>query len=314
LLQIVAIGRDGSRYTSYMFQKPKNDQLRPLPTPRQSGPPPVRPGAFTTLTTLPPKQNLSRAPVPSQAPEGIPIRRKVIIGLVIALVILTGVFIASRLLGSDKEQPTSAATSTQQASFNKSRYPTDQAGSLWWVVNKSRPVGNSYVPDDLVVPSIPIRSGAGADERQVSQKVAGPLEQMVAAAKQSGIQLLLASGYRSYGLQQSVYAQNVKQLGQTEADKVSAKPGTSEHQTGLSFDIGAVNRKCEIETCFAETPEGQWVAQHAHEYGFIIRYAEGKQDVTGYNFEPWHLRYVGTELAAELKKQNIQTLEEFFGP
>jgi len=199
-----------------------------------------------------------------------------------------------------------------EAGFNKSRYSTDQPGSIWWVVNKNRPLPGGYAPPDLVVPNVPIRGNAGADERKVSKQITGPLEQMVAAAKAGGVNLLLASGYRSYNLQVSVYNQNVKQLGQAEADKVSARPGTSEHQTGLSLDIGAASRKCEIEACFATMAEGQWIAAHAHEYGFIIRYPDGKYAVTGYNYEPWHIRYVGPDLAAELKRTSIPTLEEFF--
>ncbi|HTE57451.1 MAG TPA: M15 family metallopeptidase [Verrucomicrobiae bacterium] len=240
-----------------------------------------------------------------------PSKKKLIIVLIIVALIIAGlVAIGKRVKTAEdtKESPTNA----QQSGFNKSQHSLDQAGSIWWVVNKSRPVGNSYAPDDLVIPDIPIRSGAGTDERRVSQKIAVPLQQLVAAAKQNGVNLLLASGYRSYDLQQTVYAQNVKQLGQAEADKVSAKPGTSEHQTGLSLDIGATNRKCEIDICFADTPEGQWVAQHAHEYGFTIRYLQSKENKTGYSYEPWHLRYVGPELAAELKKTG-QTMEEFFG-
>lgn len=240
-----------------------------------------------------------------------PSKKKLVIVLAIIALVVTGlVVIGKRVKTAEDIKENTAAP--QQAGFDKSQHPLDQAGSIWWIVNKSRSVGSAYAPDDLVIPNIPIRSGAGTDERRVSQKIAGPLEQLVAAAKQNGVNLLLASGYRSYGLQQTVYAQNVKQLGQAEADKVSARPGTSEHQTGLSLDIGASNRKCEIEVCFANTPEGQWIAQHAHEYGFIIRYLQGKEDKTGYSYEPWHLRYVGTELAAELKKTG-QTMEEFFG-
>ncbi len=229
--------------------------------------------------------------------------------LVIGFCLIAGVLVIRQQRSNAPEMP---APSQTEAGFDKSQHAIDQPGSLWWIVNKQRPLPKGYAPGDLATPDIPIRPNAGSDERQVSKKIIADLEAMVAAAEQAGLNLLLASGYRSYDLQVSVYNQNVRQLGQEGADKVSARPGTSEHQTGLAFDIGAGNRVCEIEACFAALPAGKWIAAHAHEYGFIIRYPEGKQPVTGYEYEPWHLRYVGRALAAELKRTGAQTLEEFF--
>jgi D-alanyl-D-alanine carboxypeptidase len=197
--------------------------------------------------------------------------------------------------------------------FNKSLYPTNDPGSIWWVVDKHRPLPPGYEPSDLTIPNIPVRpTKTSLVERRVSQKIIPDLEAMVAAAAHDGARLQLASGYRSYALQVSMYKQNIKRFGQTEADNVSAKPGTSEHQTGFALDIGAMSRECEVQACFAGTPEGKWLAEHAYEYGFIIRYPEGKRAATGYDFEPWHLRYVGRDLAAELHLTG-QTPEEFFG-
>ncbi len=134
---------------------------------------------------------------------------------------------------------------------------------------------------------------------------------MFAAAAKDGNQLLLASGYRSEGLQRTLYNGYVQKEGQAAADRSSAKPGTSEHQTGLAADVGAASRKCEIEVCFGDMPEGEWLANHASHYGFIIRYPQGKEAVTGYEYEPWHIRYVGVALATELLPTQ-QTMEEFF--
>lgn len=124
---------------------------------------------------------------------------------------------------------------------------------------------------------------------------------------------MLSSGYRSYNYQTSLYSNYVKNEGQTAADTQSARPGHSEHQTGLAADIEPASRNCEVDQCFATTPEGKWLAANAYTYGFIIRYPADKVDVTGYEYEPWHIRYIGAPLATELHNQGIETLEEFFG-
>ena len=206
------------------------------------------------------------------------------------------------------------ADNTGARSFNKQQYPIDEPGSIWWIVNKVRPLSPAtYSPTDLVIPNVPLRSAAGDSEMRLRKEAAAALEALVAAAKQEQISLLLASGYRSYQLQVAVYNANVQKYGQAGADKQSARPGTSEHQTGLAADIGAASRKCEIEQCFGDLPEGKWLAANAYKYGYIMRYPENKEAATGYEYEPWHYRYVGKGLAAELHAQNSVTLEEFFG-
>lgn len=198
--------------------------------------------------------------------------------------------------------------------FNKQLYAIDKAGSLWWIVNKTRPLEPAaYAPDDLVVPGVPLRNNAGNNETLLRKEAALSLEKMTAAAKQDGLLIMLASGYRSYQLQVSVYNANVQKYGQAGADKQSARPGTSEHQTGLAADLGSTTRQCEIEQCFGNMPEGKWLMANAYKFGFLLRYPDGKQSVTGYENEPWHYRYVGFELATELNKQSVKTLEEFFG-
>ena len=114
----------------------------------------------------------------------------------------------------------------------------------------------------------------------------------------------------SCNTQDSVYKKEVATYGQAKADTQSAKPGYSEHQTGLAIDVGGGG--CGIEDCFGETAEGKWLASNAYSYGFIIRYQAGKESITGYRAEPWHIRYVGTELSVEMNNTGIQTLEEFF--
>lgn len=126
------------------------------------------------------------------------------------------------------------------------------------------------------------------------------------AQKNSGIYLNIVSGYRSYSYQKKLYENYVKRDGRKLADTYSARPGHSEHQTGLAFDI---NRASDS---FAQTPAAGWLAKHCYEYGFIIRYPKDKVHITGFQYEPWHIRYVGKELAKYLYENNL-CLEEYFG-
>ena len=132
------------------------------------------------------------------------------------------------------------------------------------------------------------------------------LQELQAAALLEDYQIPLLSGYRSYDYQVNLYQSYVEVDGTEAADRYSARPGYSEHQTGLCFDVG------EISYAYGETQEGQWLAQHCAEYGFIIRYPEGKEHITGYTYEPWHIRYVGKEAATFIMNENI-TLEEYLG-
>ncbi len=244
-------------------------------------------------------------------------RKKAFYGLVTFISLMLTVWLT--LYKPDNKATAPSAKSTTQttadttSTFNKQLYSIDQPGSIWWIVNKVRPVNPAtYAPDDLVVPAVPLRVSAGDGEMRLRKEAATALEKLVQAATQDKINLMLASGYRSYQLQVAVYNANVQKYGQAGADKQSARPGTSEHQTGLAADMEPVSRQCETEQCFGDLPEGQWLAANAYKYGFVIHYQENKDAVTGYEYEPWHIRYVGTDLSTELHNQNNLTLEEFF--
>ena len=197
--------------------------------------------------------------------------------------------------------------------FNKKQYSLTDPTSIWVIVNKQHPLNpKDYAPSDLVVPNVPLRV-PGNESMEVRQVTATALEAMFAAAKTQGINLMLSSGYRSYVYQVNLYNGYVQSQGQAAADTESARPGYSEHQTGLAADLEPVSRNCEVEQCFAATPEGEWLVANAYKYGFIIRYTADKVPVTGYEYEPWHVRYVGTALSNEMHKDGIETLEEFFG-
>lgn len=233
-----------------------------------------------------------------------------LVGLCLALFVFTHRASAPTSTG---QPATPITSSTNQTSFNKQLHRIDSPDSIWWIVSKVRPLSPiDYAPADLVVPNIPLRVAAGNSEMRLRKEAAEALEEMVNAAKLTDVYLKLTSGYRSYQLQVSVYNGYVQQYGQAGADKQSARPGTSEHQTGMAADIEPATGACRLEICLADLREGEWMAAHAHEYGFVVRYPAGKEAVTGYQFEPWHIRYVGKDLAAEMHKQNIPTLEEFF--
>lgn len=195
---------------------------------------------------------------------------------------------------------------------NQLEYSIDDEDSLWVVVNKERPIPLSYAPSNIRLVDVTTKDGKSEMERSMRDEAATALELMFAKAATENIDLMLGSGYRDADLQAFYYNNYVATYGQAEADKFSAKPGTSEHQTGLVGDVAPASNNCYLQECFRDTPEGTWVAEHAHEFGFIVRYPKGKEDITGYQYEPWHLRYLGVDLATELYTSS-QTMEEYFG-
>ena len=166
--------------------------------------------------------------------------------------------------------------------------------------------GVTYIDDVLIANktySLPSDYGNG-----LTSTTQNAFDKMNADAKSLGLNLWIASGYRSYSKQKTLYNNYVASDGKEAADTYSARPGYSEHQTGLAFDLNSV------EDSFANTDEGKWVKDNCYRYGLIIRYPKGKNKITGYIYEPWHLRYVGVELATKLYNNGDWiTLEEYFG-
>ena len=181
---------------------------------------------------------------------------------------------------------------------------------IWKIVNKSRAFANPrYQPSDLRLVSVPTLPGRSQDERSLRAVLMPDLEKLVAAAGNAGVTIYVGSGYRSYATQASLFASNVRQHGEAKANRFSSRPGHSEHQSGLAVDFGGIDRACWVEDCFEQTTASKWLAGHAHEYGFILRYPKGKEKITGYQYEPWHFRYVGRELAGALQQSGL-TMEE----
>ncbi|PKL31463.1 D-alanyl-D-alanine carboxypeptidase [Candidatus Saccharibacteria bacterium HGW-Saccharibacteria-1] len=207
------------------------------------------------------------------------------------------------------KQSTPEVTKTEPktitTAFDKSKYSTTDPSSIWIVANKQHQLNPAqFAPSDLVT----------YGNATISSKAIDDLRAMTQAASSASVTLTAVSSYRSYSTQNTLYNNYVASNGQVAADTFSARPGYSEHQTGLAIDFGSIgNSGCNFDDCFATTAEGSWLAAHAYEYGFLLRYTTDKQSITGYKNEPWHYRYIGRELAAEMKKQSIITLEEFFG-
>ena len=156
------------------------------------------------------------------------------------------------------------------------------------IANKTYPLPASYDPGDLL------------------PEVYEAFYKLQAGAREDGLSIYISSGYRDYNLQKSLYERYCARDGQAAADRYSARPGHSEHQSGLGLDVN------EISDRFIGTPEAIWLSEHSHEYGFIIRYMQGKEDITGSKYEPWHLRYLGEDLAKDVYESGL-CLEEYLG-
>lgn len=177
------------------------------------------------------------------------------------------------------------------------------------VVNKTQSISSDFIPQNLVVPNVKFSFSGFHEKKQMEAGAAKALELMFNGAKKEGIILTAVSGYRSYDRQVTLYNNYVARDGKVKADTYSARPGTSEHQTGLTMDLSSASNGYNLTTSFGTTKEGIWLKDHAHQYGFIIRYPKNKESITGYMYEPWHVRYVGTDLSTYLYENNL-TLEE----
>ena len=187
--------------------------------------------------------------------------------------------------------------------FDRGLRSIDDPNSTWVVVNKLRPLAPIvYAPADLV------DVGGGLQLRAEAAQAVAALRAEAAAA---GLDVAVQSAYRSFERQQGLFGNATARFGVAGAELRSARPGFSEHQTGLAVDVGGGG--CDIERCFGDTAEGRWVVANAHRTGFLVRYPAGSEPITGYQYEPWHLRYVGPELATEMHETGVATLEEFFG-
>lgn len=210
---------------------------------------------------------------------------------------------------SPSSTPTPRPESPLKLTFDRRQFSIDDPSSIWVVVNKLRPLDPAnYAAPDLVQTPVPFVNSPVLRQEAADQIVA----MFAAYTAETGNKMQAQSAYRSYDVQVNVYNGWVNQLGQAGADLTSARPGHSEHQTGLAMDISAVPNVCALDQCFADTDQGKWLAANAYKWGFILRYPNGMTKITGYEFEPWHYRYVGVALATEMHTTGIATLEQFF--
>ncbi|MBO9128098.1 M15 family metallopeptidase [Bacillus sp. 165] len=177
------------------------------------------------------------------------------------------------------------------------------------LVNKKRQLPDFYAPPDLVIPKVRFSYEGDKEKMQMRKEAAAALQKLFQAADQEHIYLFGVSAYRSFDRQSALHTMYKEKEGAVVAVTYSATPGTSEHQTGLAIDVTSQAAKFKLDASFGETKEGIWLAKHAHEYGFVMRYPKDKTKITGYSYEPWHIRYVGNPYAIYLYHNNL-TLEE----
>lgn len=179
----------------------------------------------------------------------------------------------------------------------------DNPNSNLVLVNKFNRLDDKYIPDDLEKISLAYAN----NYKYLRSKARSSFELMSQNAKEEGLEIIAVSAFRSYRYQKDLYEYYVREKGLEYADKASARPGHSEHQTGLTVDVMGENGDYNL---FEETKEFKWLKDNAHHYGFILRYPKGKEHITGFKYEPWHYRYVGIDVAKEIYQKNI-TLEEY---
>ena len=157
----------------------------------------------------------------------------------------------------------------------------------------------------------PVEIKEMAEKLYVREIIHEDLKEMFKDAKTENINLSITSGYRSYQYQKTLFNNYAARDGIEAASRYSARPGQSEHQTGLALDLSSQSGKCTLSTCFKDTDEGKWLKENAWKYGFVLRYPEGKEEITGYMFEPWHFRYVGKKEAKKIQDSGL-TIEEYY--
>ncbi len=179
--------------------------------------------------------------------------------------------------------------------------PQHDADGLLFLVNRQYMVSDAFVPPDLAEAQVP------GQVREMRAEAAAALEEMYAAClEETGCQLISVSGYRSYSKQEKLYKAKLQRVGGKKelAEEYVAPPGASEHHLGLAMDIGQQSKPTLNET-FAETEGGIWARENCWRFGFILRYGEEWEEVTGYKYEPWHFRYVGKDLAKEIHDAGV---------
>lgn len=245
--------------------------------------------------------------------------KKIFVFSVLIIFVILGIFFYKNTHSGTNKNASNPTTQTESEKETKSeksdtfditKYSLTDPSSIWVIVNKHLSIAQDFVPD-LTVPDVKLRLNSNEEQMKINTSTAPAIKELFQGASQDKITLVFGSGYRSGKLQAQFYADYVARDGVSQADTYSARPGHSEHQTGFSADIISSDSACNMQLCWADTTEGKWLADNSYKYGFIIRYPKDKQNITGYQYEPWHIRYVGKDLALQIHNSN-KTLEEFF--
>ena len=191
-----------------------------------------------------------------------------------------------------------------QKKFYKNIKLIKNPDNILTLVNKNNKLPAVYVPNDLVE----IPNNMAYNGKKVRKEVLKNFTNLFKDSKKHGYKITIVSAYRDYDYQKKLFDGYVEEKGLKYALKCSAKPGHSEHQTGLAIDVMGSNNDYNL---FAESKEFEWMKNNAYKYGFILRYPEGKENITGFKYEPWHYRYVGIDIATYIYNNNL-TLEEYF--
>lgn len=177
------------------------------------------------------------------------------------------------------------------------------------LVNKNRSLPSDYIPEDLVDVEV-LHKVEKPESKMLRREASQALTDLFNEAKENGFEFWAVSGYRSYDRQVYLFNSYAKKHGVEEANRFSARPGQSEHQTGLTMDVSIKALNYDLVEELGERPEGRWLADNAHKFGFIIRYPKGKEHITGYQYEPWHIRYLGRDLATKVFESKL-TYDEY---
>jgi D-alanyl-D-alanine carboxypeptidase len=235
-----------------------------------------------------------------------------------AVLLLFALLNVAGIVGGDDEEGTAATTTSESTTTTIPVLPAcaevdvivpDDPASEWAtiLVDTGRALGEGYVPNDLR--NIAEAGFPFTDGLAVRELVVADLAALREAAAANGTPLGIIAAFRSYAQQVDLFDRRVGEMGESEAGSRVARPGHSEHQLGTAIDI-ASEGDTDVDQSWGATPAGQWVATHAHEYGFLLSYPLDAEDRTCYDYEPWHLRYVGRELASDVIDSG-QTLREY---
>jgi D-alanyl-D-alanine carboxypeptidase len=230
--------------------------------------------------------------------------------LLVVFLVMTSVRACTRRKrhAAQKQQTKTEAQSPKQPALSpqtKLKNAAAQTGNTAQLINKTHTLPPSYVPKDLVKVN-----AASYRTVYLRKEAAQALATMFNAGKKAGVNLYCSSGYRSYADQQKIFSNHMASMGRAKANAISSKAGQSEHQSGFAMDVTCRAMSGDLQERFIQTNEGKWLAAHAHEYGFIVRFPKGKEASTDYSYEPWHIRYLGKDLATKVNASGL-SYEEY---